>query len=161
MTNVKWLTSMQIVDRPFEGYQHTRAYRLRGNSDDGGVPGSRMAVRSLLVPRGIPDFLTRRRYLERGDHRLEGQAWSGNGPITTVEVSTDAGRTWHVAELEPPEDPAAWTRWRFHWVAEQPGETQVCCRATDTTGTRQPAEPVWNLGGYAVNAVHRVPVTVH
>ena len=161
MTNVKWLTSMQIVDRPFEGYQHTRAYRLRGNSDDGGVPGSRMAVRSLLVPHGIPDFLTRRRYLERGDHWLEGQAWSGNGPITTVEVNTDAGRTWHVAELEPPEDPAAWTRWRFHWVAEQPGETQVCCRATDTTGTRQPAEPVWNLGGYAVNAVHRVPVTVH
>jgi sulfane dehydrogenase subunit SoxC len=161
MTNVKWLTSMQIVDRPFEGYQHTRAYRQRRDPDDEGVPLSRMAVRSLLVPPGIPHFLTRRRFLERGEHWLEGRAWSGNGPITTVEVSVDAGASWHLAELEPPEDPAAWARWRFLWGAEQPGETQVCCRATDTTGTRQPYEPVWNLGGYAVNAVHRVPVTVH
>ena len=121
----QWLTSMQVVDHPFEGYQHTRAYRMRRDSDDEGVPVSRMAVRPLLVPPGVPDFLTRRRFVERGEHELEGRAWSGHGPIATVEVSVDAGASWQVAELEPSADPAAWTRWSFLWVGEEPGETQV------------------------------------
>jgi hypothetical protein len=34
------------------------------------------------------------------------------------------------------------------------------CRATDTAGNVQPLEPPWNVGGYANNAVQRVPVTV-
>jgi sulfane dehydrogenase subunit SoxC len=33
-------------------------------------------------------------------------------------------------------------------------------RATDATGRRQPDAPPWNVGGYANNAVQRVPVTV-
>lgn len=160
MTNVKWLTSMEVVDQPFEGYQHIRSYRVRQDPDDVGEPVSRMAVRSLMVPPGIPDFLTRRRIVDRGAHHLEGRAWSGRGTITGVEVSTDAGASWDPAHLEPAEDHAAWSRWTFTWHADRVGETEVCCRATDATGTRQPDEPQWNLGGYAVNAAHRVPVTV-
>lgn len=160
MTNVKWLTSLQVVDRPFDGYQHQRAYRTRQDADDPGAPVSRMAVRSLMVPPGIPDFLTRRRTVERGEHRLEGRAWSGSAPITAVEVSTDGGANWQAADVEVSEDPAAWSRWTFAWTAERAGETELCCRATDSTGARQPDEPVWNLGGYAVNAAHRVPVTI-
>src|SRR3954470_5464589 len=29
MTNVKWLTSIDVLDHPFDGYQHSAAYRLR------------------------------------------------------------------------------------------------------------------------------------
>jgi sulfane dehydrogenase subunit SoxC len=160
MTNVKWLHTLEVVDRPFEGYQHVRAYRTRQAPDDVGDAVSRMAVRSLLAPPGIPEFLSRRRIVERGDHELEGRAWSGAGAIATVEVSTDGGESWQAAALEPSEDPASWSRWTFRWKARTAGDVVVCCRATDATGTRQPDQPRWNLGGYAVNAVHRVPVTV-
>jgi sulfane dehydrogenase subunit SoxC len=160
MTSVKWVTDIEVVDVPFAGYQQRRAYRLRQEPDEVGEPLSRLAVRALLVPPGIPDFLTRRRVIDRGVHELRGRAWSGHGEIAGVEVSTDGGSTWQAAELDPPADPAAWTGWRATWEADAAGEVVLCCRATDVAGNAQPDEAAWNLGGYAANAPHRVPVTV-
>lgn len=159
MASVKWLTTIKAVDRPFNGYQQARAYRFRTDPDDEGTPVRRMAVRSLMVPPGIPDFLSRRRLVRAGPCELEGRAWSGTGPVTRVEVSTDGGTTWHEAELGTPMGRYAWTGWRWTWEAEL-GEHELCCRATDADGQSQPLEHRWNLGGYAVNTVHRVPVTV-
>ena len=42
----------------------------------------------------------------------------------------------------------------------QPGEYELCCRASDAAGNTQPTEPEWNVGGYCNNAVQRVRVTV-
>ena len=50
-------------------------------------------------------------------------------------------------------------RWLFPW-SPTPGEYVLCCRARDAAGNEQPLEPSWNLGGYANNAVQRIPVTV-
>jgi DMSO/TMAO reductase YedYZ molybdopterin-dependent catalytic subunit len=159
MTNVKWLTEIEILDEPFGGYQNLASYRLRQAEDEEGEPLSRMLPRSLLVPPGIPEFFTRARTVPAGEVQLEGRAWSGHAPIESVDVSTDGGETWAAAELEPEQGRWAWRGWRFRWDA-QPGEYQVCSRARDEAGNEQPLEPLWNLGGYANNAVHRVPVTV-
>ncbi len=160
MTSVKWLRRITVVDEPFTGYQQTRAYRYRQRSEDTGEPVTRMAPRSLMVPPGIPDFFSRRRYLPAGPCLLEGRAWSGWGPITTVEFSDDAGATWQPAAVEAARGRHAWQRWSLRWQPAEPGERQLCCRATDAAGNTQPAEPGWNLGGYSNNAVHRVDVTV-
>ncbi|MGH3443032.1 MAG: sulfite oxidase [Nitriliruptorales bacterium] len=160
MASVKWLQAITAVAEPFEGYQQTRAYRLRQDSEERGEPLNRIAVRSLMAPPGVPDFLTRRRFVERGTQEITGRAWSGHGAITAVEVSTDGGRTWADATITPPDGAFAWTGWSFRWDAETPGEHELCCRATDATGNTQPLESAWNLGGYAVNGVQRVPVTV-
>src|SRR6266566_4731860 len=61
MTNVKWLASVTVLDHGFTGYQQERGYRFRRDENDPGVPVDRMQPRSLMVPPGIPDFLTRRR----------------------------------------------------------------------------------------------------
>jgi sulfane dehydrogenase subunit SoxC len=160
MTNVKWLTTITVLDAPFAGYQQATAYRLRQTEDDPGVPVQRMAPRSLMVPPGIPDFFTRARTLRAGACDVVGRAWSGHAPITSVEVSIDGGVTWAPAVLdEGPASAGVWRGWRYRWNAA-PGEHEVCCRATDGEGTRQPLEPEWNRGGYANNAVHRVPVRV-
>jgi DMSO/TMAO reductase YedYZ molybdopterin-dependent catalytic subunit len=159
MTNVKWLGRITVVDRPFEGYQQTRAYRFRRDEDDEGEPLTRMRPRALMIPPGVPDHLTRRRFLEPGACRLEGRAWSGFAPITAVEVSTDGGETWSDAHLGDPPDRSAWTDWSFDWRAED-GDHQLACRARDAAGDEQPEEPEWNVGGYSNNAVQRVAVTV-
>src|SRR5207245_1052068 len=97
--------------------------------------------------------------VDAGEHVLEGRAWSGFGPVASVEVSVEGGASWRPAELEPPAGRWAWVGWRVGWLA-QPGEPGLSCRARDEAGNEQPLEPTWNVGGYVNNAVQRIPVTV-
>ncbi len=160
MANVKWLTSISAVTTPFAGYQQAISYRLRQHEKEPGEPLGRMLPRALMVPPGIPDFLTRVRTVAPGDHELAGRAWSGFAPIRAVAVSDDGGRTWAPADVDAPrQGPAAWQAWSYRWRAE-PGEYELCCRAIDAAGNEQPIAPAWNLGGYANNAVQRVSVQV-
>ena len=99
MTSVKWLEEISVLDRPFEGYQQTRSYRLRQTPDEPGEAVTRVLPRSLMIPPGIPDFTTRDRVLERGPCTVRGRAWSGFGPIERVEVSVDGGASWSEARL--------------------------------------------------------------
>jgi sulfane dehydrogenase subunit SoxC len=160
MTNVKWLNRMTVVTEPFAGYQHERASRLCADESERGTPVSRIEPRALMVPPGIPDFLTRQRTLSAGPITVFGRAWSGWGPIAEVGVSVDGGDTWSAAKVEAPGlGPWAWQSWAYDWDVT-PGEHVLCCRATDTTGRRQAERPGWNVGGYATALTQRVPVSV-
>jgi DMSO/TMAO reductase YedYZ molybdopterin-dependent catalytic subunit len=160
MTSVKWLSRLTVVGEPFDGYQMRHSYRLRAEEDESGEPLTRMQVRALMVPPGIPDFLTRSRIVAAGPCRLEGRAWSGEAEVAGVEVSSDGGSTWADAELGPASlGRWAWRAWSVDWAAS-PGEHELCCRARDASGNVQPLDARWNLGGYANNAVQRVLVTV-
>jgi sulfane dehydrogenase subunit SoxC len=159
MTSVKWLARIDVLAEPFDGYQQAVGYRMRANEDDDGTPVTRIMPRALMVPPGIPDFLTRKRFVEAGRCELRGRAWSGWGPIEGVEVSADGGATWAPAELGPPPEAGAWRAWSFAWDAD-PGEHELCCRARDAAGNAQPVAADWNVGGYANTSVQRVPVTV-
>lgn len=159
MTNVKWIDRIEFLETPFAGYQNRQGYRLRQTEEDEGVPLNRMQPRSLMVPPGIPEFMTRDRTVLAGEVLLEGRAWSGQAPIASVEVSADGGSTWAPAELEPEGERWAWRGWTYRWQAE-PGDHVLCSRARDEAGNEQPLEMPWNLGGYANNAVQTVRVTV-
>jgi DMSO/TMAO reductase YedYZ molybdopterin-dependent catalytic subunit len=159
MQNVKWLTRITLLEEPFDGYQNAVGYRMYDADGTPGEPVTRMLPRSLTVPPGIPDFLTRDRRLEPGPVTLQGRAWSGYGPIERVEVSTDGGQSFANARLEEPLGEAAWIGWHFEWDVP-PGEHVISSRATDSAGNTQPLEPPWNLKGYANNAVERIPVVV-
>jgi sulfane dehydrogenase subunit SoxC len=159
MTSVKWLRKISVVTEPFDGYQQSGSYLLHTSADDPGTPVTRIQPRSLLLPPGIPEFESRERFLEPGRQLLTGRAWSGLAPVAKVEVSTDGGRGWRPAELEPQPSPWAWAGWSFAWEAA-PGSYELCSRATDAAGNTQPLAVPWNTGGYANNAVQRVKVTV-
>ena len=160
MTQVKWLKRITVVTEPFTGWQMTDSYIYATSEDDPGRPVTRMRPRSLMVPPGIPDFMTRERRLRPGRCELFGRAWSGRGAIERVEVSTDGGQTWEDAQLHEAAGPHAWTGWSFEWDAAKPGSYELCSRATDGTGATQPLEPDWNLQGMENNGVQRIPVVV-
>ena len=80
MTSVKWLERITVVAEPFEGYQMVTGYRMRAHEDDDGTPVTRIEPRSLMVPPGIPDFLTRRRFLRAGTGHGRGPRVVGLGP---------------------------------------------------------------------------------
>lgn len=157
MTSVKWLTGIEAITTPFEGYQMAIAYRYRTSREDPGEPIRRQRVRSLLVPPGFPDYLTRRRILDAGPTDLFGRAWSGEAAIERVEIGID--EEWFDAKLEEPVGAFAWRGFRAMWEAT-PGDYVVACRATDAAGNVQPLQEPWNYGGFGNNAVQRVPVTV-
>jgi len=160
MTSVKWLARITVLDAPHDGYQMRDSYRVRQEEGEEGIPLARMQVRALMIPPGIPEFLSRARIVEAGECLVRGRAWSGEAEVAGVEVSTNGGETWAEAQLEASAlGPWAWRSWSFAWQAE-PGEHELCCRARDAAGNVQPLEPPWNLGGYANNAVQRVAVIV-
>jgi sulfane dehydrogenase subunit SoxC len=159
MASVKWLTRIEAVAEPFLGYQMERAYQDRPARD---APGERVTIlrpRALLIPPGIPDFLTRTRLVEAGTVSLAGRAWAGRRGVARVDVSTDGGATWNEAELGAPVSPFAWRPWSYTWRA-RPGRHTLCARATDTDGEAQPLAQRWNFEGMRNNMVHRVEVVV-
>src|SRR5262249_33582840 len=118
MAHVKWLRSITVTDGPFSGYQQARAYHFKVSDDGAGDPVTRMLPRSLMVPPGVPDFMSRTRFVEPGAHVIEGRAWSGRGTVVGVEFSDDGGRSWSDAELGPAVSPFAWRAWTHEWTAK-------------------------------------------
>ena len=160
MASVKWLSAVTAGAAPFGGYQMTSSYVLRASAEDAGRPVTRILPRALMLPPGIPDFLTRARHLPPGPVVLEGRAWSGHGSVVRVAVSTDGGALWADATLEEPAGPFAWLRWTYRWEPPGPGEYELACQATDSAGNSQPTEAHWNWGGYENNAIQVTRVTV-
>ncbi|MGW0210880.1 molybdopterin-dependent oxidoreductase [Streptomyces sp. NPDC003233] len=154
MAQVKWLRSVTVSDVPFTGFQQSVAYRIGRTADEPGEPVTRIAPRALLAPPGFPDFMSRTRVVRPGTVRLVGRAWSGQAPVSSVEVSTDGGAHWVPAHLEPVADGHrwAWRRWHHDWAAV-PGAYGVGARATDAGGRSQPLDQCWNRGGFGNNAV--------
>ena len=158
MAQVKWLTGIDLVAAPFTGFQQAVAYRLRQDPAEPGDPVDRIAPRALLVPPGFPDFMSRTRVVRPGPVPLMGRAWSGRSPVVRVDVSTDAGRTWVPAALEPEHGHRwAWRRFTHEWHATG-GRHVLTARAVTADGGAQPVGQVWNRGGFANNATHDIPV---
>lgn len=159
MASVKWLRSIELIDHEFTGYQNAVAYRIRQQADEVGVGVTRIEPRALLIPPGHPDFMSRHRFVTAGPVPLQGRAWSGWAPIERVEVSVDAGVSWHDAKLDAESNDLAWRGFSFDWDAVA-GEHVLTVRAHDRSGRVQPIEAPWNRGGFANNSAQRITVLV-
>src|SRR5918992_1973807 len=81
MASVKWLRAITVIDEPFSGVQQAIKYRYKRSAEDPGTPVTRKHPRALMVPPGIPDYLSRVRHVRAGETLVEGRAWSGFGPV--------------------------------------------------------------------------------
>ncbi len=152
MRSVKWLTSITAVEQPFAGH-FPRKYRYRaehGLPDE--TPVGPMRVRSLFT------WPADGERLYPGRVTLRGIAWSGVAPVAAVEVGI--GGSWIPARLRRPLDAYGPVIWTLPWSPSEPGRHVLAVRATDETGNRQPAEPVWNEGGYGNNVTQQVSIEV-
>jgi sulfite oxidase len=96
-----------------------------------------------------------------GNVEITGVAFNdGQAAITSVEVSSDGGKTWVNADIQTPESPWAW----HHFSAKgklAAGKNVLMCRATDALGRTQPINGLtrWNPRGYEWNGVDHVEIT--
>jgi DMSO/TMAO reductase YedYZ molybdopterin-dependent catalytic subunit len=154
MASVKWLQRVQFVPDPFSGPFQTDSYVYIW-PDGTREPVTMMLVRALITDPPPGKELAREPFIIRG------QAWSGRGSVTAVEVSIDCEEPWQPAQLAAPVSPNAWQAWSFEWTPQQVGRHSICARARDSSGATQPDCPAWNRKGYGNHAVQPRFVDVH
>ena len=157
MASVKWLERIEVWDRPFDGFFQKRRYVIINEGLE--VSLDRDPVTTLKVK----SLITRPRHgevIKQGPSTIHGLAWSGEGEIEKVEVSTEGGRNWREARLLGQPCPNTWRQWELTWNASQPGHFIFMARAGDTAGNAQPKYIPWNFRGYANNSIHTVAVEV-
>jgi DMSO/TMAO reductase YedYZ molybdopterin-dependent catalytic subunit len=152
IASTKWLTGLEVIDHVFTGYWNADNYVLYDETGAPTGPVTRMPVKSLIVsPLDGAE-------LAPGPNQITGFAWSGYGAIAQVEVSTDGGATWQIAEIVEEAGPHAWVKFAHIWIAA-PGPHTLMSRATDGAGNTQPEKATWNSKGYQMNAIQSVGVS--
>jgi sulfane dehydrogenase subunit SoxC len=127
--NTKWLRHIKVVDQyqlNMNDYGHLR------RDAAGAALGMQWGPKSVITfPSGtqkLPD---------KGWYEISGLAWSGGGKVTKVEVSTDGGKSWQVADLKNPATPKSDVRFGLMWNWD--GEEHLLMsRTTDDVGSVQP-----------------------
>jgi sulfane dehydrogenase subunit SoxC len=131
--NVKWLRRLKLTRTPYYSREETAKYT--DLLTDGSAREFTFTMEAKSV---ITSPSAGRRLAAPGFHEIRGLAWSGRGRITRVEVSTDAGHTWHDARLHGPVLPACHTRFTTPWDWDG-GAATIASRCHDETGYVQPA----------------------
>ena len=122
MKNPKWLTSIEVVNRPYVGFWEDRGWN----------PAAPIKTFSRID--------TPRRPGSRGGRVVvAGVAFAGDRGVEQVEVSMDDGRTWNVAQLEPALSPYTWRRWKY--VSPPDRASRAVVRAVDGRGVTQVQAP--------------------
>ena len=161
-SGVKWVTRIRVLDHEFDGFFMKTAYRHPekpvppGTAVDAQmVPVTNLAVKSLIhtplpgagVRAGVP-------------LRVAGVAW-GAGPVATVDVSLDGGKSWTADKLGNAPGEFSWRQWSYDGPAAVAGTYAIMARARTAGGEEQPLEQPWNPSGYLWNTVHSISVTAY
>jgi len=149
--NIKWLRRIELSEEPYMTREETSKYTYPVK-DKIRMFSFELDARSIITYPSYPQKVN------KGWMEIRGIAWSGRGKVEKVEVSTDAGKTWQLANLQEPVLSKAHTYFRHLW--EWNGNaTEILSRVTDETGYLQPtlaqlveARGV-NLGGYHMNPI--------
>jgi DMSO/TMAO reductase YedYZ molybdopterin-dependent catalytic subunit len=156
MASIKWLQRIIVTDRPFSGYYQTLDYafwRRRGDIAEL-APLAEMQIKAEIAKPAQGEIVP-----ADSKVRVHGAAWTSDGEISKVELSTDGGATWNETKLLAESKPNAWRLWEFDWQTPAAAGTQtLMARATDSLGRTQPAQRDLDRGTYMIN--HLLPITV-
>ena len=130
--SVKWLRRIKIGDKPWFTREETSKYTdLMPDGTSRGFTWKIDAKSVITFP--CPEMpLTK-----PGLYEIRGLAWTGNGKVKRVDVSTDGGVTWQQAVLNEPVLSKALTRFTMPWRWDG-GPALLESRVIDETGYVQP-----------------------
>ena len=156
VASIKWLQRVIMIDRPFSGYYQTIDYSFwkRDGENAELVPLREMQLKVEIARPAANETVPANSTI-----RVRGAAWTGEGEVARVELSTDGGASWSNANLIDDKAPNAWRLWEFEWqTPPEPGKRILVARATDSLGRTQPTKRDPDRGTYMIS--HLLPVTV-
>ena len=128
---IKWLRRLKLGTAPFMTREETSHYT------DLMPDGTARQFTMVMEAKSVITHPSGGQQLQAGFVEVRGLAWTGNGRITKVEVSTDGGKTWQPARLDDPILPECPTRFTLPWRWDGQ-EAVLQSRCTDETGYVQP-----------------------
>ena len=103
--HTKWLQRIKIVDQYYVNYNDF------GHLDQDAKVA---ALDYQIGPKSVITFPSGEQRLPgKGFYEISGLAWSGGGAIKKVEVSTDGGKRWNIAEIKGAPQRMAHTRFSY------------------------------------------------
>jgi DMSO/TMAO reductase YedYZ molybdopterin-dependent catalytic subunit len=156
MASIKWLQRIIVSDRPFSGYYQTMDYSYWERRGDIAelTPLTEMQIKAEIAKPAKGETVP-----ANSDVRVYGAAWTSDGEITKVELSTNGGASWDQARLIDKPVLNAWRLWEFDWCTpSKPGKQTLIARATDSLGRTQPLQRDLDRGTYMIN--HLLPIEV-
>ena len=164
---VKHVTSIKAVTKPETGFWMNPAYRIpvgkfplvtrsfTSQETAVNVPITEMVVNSLItshvegasVKTGAPV-------------NIGGIAWDAGYGISTVDLSTDGGRTWQRAKLGEDLGRFAFRTFSYSFTPNKKGRQIVMARAANKIGQGQSTELILNPAGYHHNVIQSLPLNV-
>jgi DMSO/TMAO reductase YedYZ molybdopterin-dependent catalytic subunit len=146
MTQIKWLSRIELIDRRFEGAHMSRNYHtLQAHPGDGRDPLVLEISISKTRLKSVIGRVSRRRHQGSWIYRVAGAAWGGAAPIDRVEVQVDE-EPWRTAEINERRGRYAWLLWSCDVLRLSPGRHRLTSRAVDLHGTAQPTVEEWQRG---------------
>jgi nitrate reductase (NAD(P)H) len=161
---IKWLAEINVIANETTNHYHYHDNRI--------LPPHITAEESLTgnwwyKPEYIFNELNINSVLTKPDHyetlpidgntnknyELAGYAYTGGGrKISRVEISTDNGLHWELADVKRHEKPTChgmywcWIWWTYSIPISHLFQcTEIMCRAWDESNNPQPVSPTWNL----------------
>jgi len=156
VASIKWLERIIVTDKPFTGYYQTLDYSYWERREE---LAELVPIREMQIKAEIAKPIEGETVPAKSNVRVHGAAWTGDGEITKVKLSTDGGATWNNAKLIDKAALYAWRLWEFEWqTPAKAGKHTLIARATDSRGRTQPTERDRDRGTYMIN--HLLPITV-
>jgi len=158
MASIKWLQRIIVTDEPFTGYYQTIDYAYWNRRAEVAelTPLTEMQIKAEIAKPIQGETVP-----ANSSVRVHGAAWTSDGEITKVELSTDGGSTWNETNLLSEPKPNAWRLWEFNWQTPRtPGTQTLIARATDSLGRTQPVLHDADRGTYMINHLLTIQVEV-
>ena len=159
---MKHIISLDVISKPLGGFWMATAYRIptgkfplvdRFLSQETTVntPITEMVVNSVMT--NVHDG----QKVKAGQATtVRGIAWDGGYGIQTVEVSTDAGKSWRPGELGQDLGRFSFRPWSYRFTPPKAGTYGVMAKATNKIGATQTFALNFNPAGYHNNVVQLI-----
>jgi len=163
---MKQVISIRALTQPLQSFWMNAAYRIPkgkfplidrfvSQESETTTPITEMVVNSLIT--NVSDG---QRFGAARPVVIKGLAWDGGYGIRRVEVSVDDGRTWEGAELGADLGRFSFRPWQFAFKPRAKGHLSVMARASNTQGSSQTYELIFNGPGYHNNVVQKVGIEI-
>ncbi len=160
---MKHVIAINVLTKPEANFWMNPAYRIPvgkfplrdrflSQENAASTPITEMVVNSLITSHRNGDKV------KAGKVTVSGMAWDGGYGISSVQVSTDGGKSWSAAKLGEDLGRFAFRPWSFDLSAKK-GKNSVMVNATNKLGQSQTAELIFNPAGYHNNVMQNITLT--